>query len=166
MSRGPGRVERAVEQIFKEQPSCAFTTEELAEIVYPGINRVEKKHRVAVLRAAYKVAYRLGWFAFRCERPGGHTVYCNPCDVRSYALGRLRSDFVHNDRSLERLQKMAEGRSDREEDQHETERVSPGGAWWNHVQIERHRRDGTTDSDQYSALMEEQRSIRKRLARM
>jgi hypothetical protein len=83
MSRGPGRVERAIEQTFTDNPSAAFTVEELAAAAYPGLNRVEKKHRVAVLRAADKVAGRLGWHKYVCERPGGHIVYCNPVDLRS-----------------------------------------------------------------------------------
>ena len=58
MSRGPGRIERAIAAILDAEPDNAFTTEDLCERVYPGVNRVEKKHRVAVLRAANKLIKR------------------------------------------------------------------------------------------------------------
>jgi hypothetical protein len=52
MSKGPGRVSRAIEAALEAEPDNAFTVEDLCDRVYRGINRVEKKHRVAVLRAA------------------------------------------------------------------------------------------------------------------
>ena len=59
MSRGPGRIERAIEAAFTAEPSRAFPVETLALVAFPGVNRLEKKHRIAVLRAAHKVAERL-----------------------------------------------------------------------------------------------------------
>ena len=56
MSKGPGRVSRAIEAILEAEPDNAFSVEDLCDRVYPGINRVEKKHRVSVLRAANLVA--------------------------------------------------------------------------------------------------------------
>ena len=70
MSHGPGRVERAVERIFTEFPDKTFSTDELATLVYPALTKVEKKHRVAVLRAADKVAARLHWEKRECQRLG------------------------------------------------------------------------------------------------
>jgi len=49
MSRGPGRIERAIEQAFSADPEATHTIDDLA--LAAGLNRVEKKHRVAVLRA-------------------------------------------------------------------------------------------------------------------
>src|SRR6516225_6738775 len=95
MSRGPGRIQRAIEAVFSNSPTETFTVEELAVIVYPGINRVEKKHRVAILRAAYASLDRTGWGAFGSARPGRHTVFFNWLDVRSYATARMRSDFLY-----------------------------------------------------------------------
>ena len=60
MSRGPGRIERAIASAFAAEPDNAFTIGDLCIRVYPEIARgfalPEKKHRVAVLRAAKKVA--------------------------------------------------------------------------------------------------------------
>ena len=50
MSRGPGRIERAIRALFDAHPDAVFVTDELCEHCYPGVS-VEKKHRVAVLRA-------------------------------------------------------------------------------------------------------------------
>ena len=61
MTIGPGRIERAIAATFFAQPSMTFTVEELVVIAYPGLNRIEKKHRVAVRRAANKVAVREWW---------------------------------------------------------------------------------------------------------
>jgi hypothetical protein len=58
MSRGPGRIERAIAAILDGEADNAFTTEDLCERVYSGVNRVEKKHRVAVLRAANRLVKR------------------------------------------------------------------------------------------------------------
>jgi hypothetical protein len=51
MSKGAGRVERAIAGVFEAEPDNAFTVEDLCDRAYPG-ELVEKKHRVAVLRAA------------------------------------------------------------------------------------------------------------------
>jgi hypothetical protein len=54
MSRGPGRIERAIRALFDAHPDLAFVTDELAEHCYPG-QVIGKKHQVAVLRAARNV---------------------------------------------------------------------------------------------------------------
>jgi hypothetical protein len=56
MSRGPGRIQRAIIAAFERCPKRSFTTDELVALAYPGVRRIEKKHRVAVLRAAWHVA--------------------------------------------------------------------------------------------------------------
>src|SRR3954470_13729303 len=60
MSHGPGRVQRNIEDLFQNNPSATFTTEDLVACAYPGRNRVEKSHRVAVLRAAVPVPTECG----------------------------------------------------------------------------------------------------------
>lgn len=57
MSRGPGTVERRLQQLFERHPSGVFTTETLCRRVY-RVSVVEKKHRVAVLRALKNLARR------------------------------------------------------------------------------------------------------------
>jgi hypothetical protein len=55
MSRGPGRIERAIRALFDAHPDQAFTTDELCEHCYPDGRPVERQHRGAVLRAAKNV---------------------------------------------------------------------------------------------------------------
>lgn len=57
MSRGPGRVETLLRHVFLDSPEGIFTTAELCRHVY-GRGRIEKKHRVAVLRALRSLARR------------------------------------------------------------------------------------------------------------
>jgi hypothetical protein len=72
MSKGPGRIERAIEAAFAADPDNAFTTEELCERAYfPAVNLIEKKHRVAVVRAGKRLAERMERFSwFISERLG------------------------------------------------------------------------------------------------
>jgi len=102
MSRGPGKIERAIEAVFAAEPDDAFTTADLCDRVYPGLNRVEKKHQVAVIRAAKKVCGRTGWVCYRTESLGGTLVFCNPFDVMSYAIGRTKADMFTNYRNNDR----------------------------------------------------------------
>ena len=71
LSKGPGKVERRLADIFRDQPRSVFTTQELCVHVY-GIRKPLKKHRVAVLRALKKLAKRsmpmLWWKVSRHER--------------------------------------------------------------------------------------------------
>jgi hypothetical protein len=57
VSRGPGRIEQSLRALFRDQPDGIFTTAELCRDVY-GRRRIEKKHRVAVLRALKSLARR------------------------------------------------------------------------------------------------------------
>ena len=61
MSRGPGHVERAITRAFTDNPTQTYTTDELSAIVYPTVAVLAKRHTVAVLRAAERVAKRMGW---------------------------------------------------------------------------------------------------------
>jgi hypothetical protein len=58
MSKGPGRIERAIAAALDAEPDGAFTTDDLCDRVYRGVNRIEKKHRVAELRAASNLMKR------------------------------------------------------------------------------------------------------------
>lgn len=139
MSRGPGAIERAIETTFKQNPSGTFTVEELARIAYPGLDRVEKKHRVAVSRAANRAAARCQWRCWRSDRPGRHFVYLNPFDLRSYVVGRLHCDEVEGTRAVEEIERRLDDPS------HRRSRwawAQPGGVWWLHAEINKARRDG------------------------
>jgi hypothetical protein len=58
MSRGPGKIERVIEALIRAQPSHAFTITDLCLHAYPGINRVERWHRVSVCRAVRNLEKR------------------------------------------------------------------------------------------------------------
>ncbi len=139
MSRGPGRIERAIEALFVAEPGRTFSTDELVEAVYRGVNRIEKKHRVVVLRAANKVAERMHWAKWQCERlgqgdgwgrspslSGRGAVYVNLLDVRSYALGNLLVDHVHADKSVAEIEAMLDAENAKD--------IAYGGVWWFHVE--------------------------------
>jgi hypothetical protein len=136
MSRGPGRVQRAIESVFRDNPSATFSTEELVAHVYPGINRIEKAHRVAVLRALPAVAERMWWRLSWAESHGHPVIAYNLLDIISYATGRLRASF--GARSEEIPQMLTDIKSN-------VESIAPGGAWWTHVQINHAIRDGRHD---------------------
>jgi hypothetical protein len=64
MSRGPGKIERAIGQAFKAEPERTFGTDDLIAIAFPHIDQVEKKHRVSVLRAARGACRWTGFVPF------------------------------------------------------------------------------------------------------
>lgn len=124
MSRGPGRVQRGIEAAFAAEPDNAFLLSELCERVYRGINRIEKKHRVAVARAA-KLIPRLA--VIKRDTLGRELVFYDPLNDMSCAMARLkadaflRCDYHNNDprkarirANLEWLSKRFPGRFEQE----------------------------------------------------
>jgi len=89
-SRGLGHVQRAIVAYFEAEPDNAFLLSELCERVYHGANRIEKKHRVAVARAA-KAIKTLDHM--KREALGGELVFYDPLNVLSYAMARKKSDL-------------------------------------------------------------------------
>jgi hypothetical protein len=171
VSKGPGRVERAIADVFEAEPDNAFTVEDLCDRVYPG-EPVEKKHRVAVLRAAKNIAKRnteIGARAGECL--GASIVFYNKYHVLSYAMARLKTDrfnryrsndsrdtytgwnAIYGDPGKGMVWRIKHHNSDEEEllarlseggSYHEF--VVPGGAWWRHTQIRIAERDGDTET--------------------
>jgi hypothetical protein len=47
-------LERKIRGVFAAHPDETFVTDELAEHCYPDAGRIDREHRVAVLRAATK----------------------------------------------------------------------------------------------------------------
>jgi hypothetical protein len=86
---GPGRIERAIADAFAANSNGILSVDDLVSVAYQGINRVEKKHRVATIRAADKVAARIGWACRQAEMAGHPLVYYNLYDVRSYTIGTV-----------------------------------------------------------------------------
>ena len=78
MSRGPGRVERAIKAAFDAEPTRVFTTEYLCTYVYAGATKIEKKHRVSLIRAAKRVLQREhDWRMTRTQMPGAPFLFFN-----------------------------------------------------------------------------------------
>lgn len=148
MSRGPGRIEREIEKLMLDKSDDMLTVTDLALAAYRGINQVEKKHRVAVIRAAERVAARNGgWTARRREAPAGELVYYNTLNVRSYTLGKVRADFLSNDVSDDELRLIIDGRTDESQTCHHhlaryRDYMREGQAWWLHVEINKANEEG------------------------
>jgi hypothetical protein len=96
MSRGPGRVERAIEAVFKKHPQQSFTTDELCVRVYRlrQVREIRKTHRVAVLRAARKVCPRLWWEGYPIVAAGSSMLFVNRLDLDAYLDGRTRAAWA------------------------------------------------------------------------
>jgi hypothetical protein len=89
MSRGPGRIERAIRALFDAHPDEAFVTDELCEHCYPEVRPIERKHQVAVLRAAKQVIeHDPDWTAWQIGKQGNAWVFCNRDSVTSRACAR------------------------------------------------------------------------------
>jgi hypothetical protein len=142
MGKGPGHVERTIESILIAEPDNAFTVEDLCDRVYRGVNRIEKKHRVSVIRAAKSVAKKRANFGyFSSDGLGGTLVFCNWDNVNSYAMARCKADFLHRYRSND--QRIGSWNIKTESDLRELlieggrnhHLTVPGGAWWDHVEL-------------------------------
>ena len=150
MSRGPGRIERAIRGLMDTEPHGAWTVEDLCERVYAGVNRVEKKHRVSVQRALRRIVEGdPDWCLFRSEYVGGTLVLVNRANVRSYALGRLKADFLGHYRNpdprLWRTATEADLLALLEPLGRDHHLVRDGGSWDQHVKIHLAQRDGRTE---------------------
>lgn len=101
MSRGPGRVERAIAQAFESHPRRYFVDELVAIVAKNG----SPASRRSVLRAATNVAKRMGW----THRTEGRRNYGWE---ENQAIGRL-TYFTPTDfsKTLLRNYRMANGRS-------------------------------------------------------
>lgn len=156
MSKGPGRVERAIGEAFTSNPDGYFSVTDLATLVYPD-RPCDRAQRVAIIRAADKVAPRIHWVWFRSDNRGGEIIYANGLSLRSYALGSIRawlggkggyrwsyddnrklirSPWMNNaDRIADRLDNPGE---------REAEKAAPGVPWWLHVEYHKAIASGDT----------------------
>jgi hypothetical protein len=137
---GTAHIERAIEAAFLADPDNAFTTDDLCDHAYPGLNRTERKHRAVVVLAAKTVCKRLGanWLSNRGEMRGGAMVFWNCLSVMSYAMFRLKSDFIEGYRRSVRSWRCTCTEEDLRKElapggiYHKY--IVEGGAWWQHTQ--------------------------------
>jgi|SRR5271169_2974524 len=119
MSKGPGRIGRAIAAMFDAEPENAFTVEELCERAYPGVS-VEKKHRVTVIRAANNLALRRPEVVWLRGKGLGRTlVLCRRDNLASYALGYSKVDQSEGGRYRSKDPRYAWWRRTREKDEAE-----------------------------------------------
>jgi hypothetical protein len=94
MSKGSGRIQRAIVAAFAADPDNAFTAGELCARAYPGV-QVDKKHRVVVYQATAALQRRwpdLGWF--HSQTLGRQKVFFDASSVLSFAMARLKGDGI------------------------------------------------------------------------
>ena len=158
MSKGYGTIQRAIIAAFEAEPDNGLLLSELCERVYRGINCIEKKHRVAVARAAY----RIPWLAhMKRGTLGCEVVFYNPASVLAYGMARLKSDrFSRYERHSDPRFEWKQPRSEADlramlvplGDHHK--HVVEGGAWWRFAKTEYAKRSG--DNETYQRLKDEQ----------
>src|SRR3954447_19900967 len=83
------KLERLIREHFSAHPDEAFTTDELCAVCYPGTGQIERKHRVAVLRAIDKaLAAEPDWRGRRVNLSRGNgLVFYSAASVPSTAKG-------------------------------------------------------------------------------
>ena len=149
MTTGRHTVERAIEAALDADPDNAFSTQDLCDHAYPGVNHADKKYRLAVLRALKSILARRPdlevWLGEGLSRP---KVVFHRYNVISYATARLKVDFLNAYRSNDLrkpgrwIKDEAELRASLREGGKNYEYVIEGGAWWNHTQEAIAERDG------------------------
>ena len=80
------RIERTIREHLRAHPDEAFTTAELCVVCYPDVLPIERKHRVAVVRASGKVrAIEPDWHCICASYRGNTLVFFNAASVSSTA---------------------------------------------------------------------------------
>jgi len=140
MSRGPGRIQQAIKGLFEAEPDNAFTTTELCERVY-GVKETDKRHRIAVIRAAKKTT---GLDYLVSENLGNQLVFYDPLNVMSYGMAQLKTDPFVNYRNADprcpphwKNDSEADLRAELDNDERYRKSISEGGSWWLHTEIAR-----------------------------
>jgi hypothetical protein len=135
MSRGLGRVERAIKALFDCDPAAQFTLPELTRAVYGPECPQEKRHEVALLRAVRSLIRKDVtldfWRTFYVW--GTPVIMYNFTNVMSYAKARFRDMDLYRYSDAELVAKLAPGG-----DHHQY--VIEGGVWLRHTEnaIKRH----------------------------
>jgi hypothetical protein len=162
MSKGPGRIQRAIKGLFEAEPDNAFTTTELCERVY-GTKNTDKKRRIAVIRAAKKI---LGLDYLVGENLGKQLVFYDPLKVMSYAMARLKADSLENYCNADPrcpphwINTEADLRAKLGNDERYRKLISEGGSWWLDTEIARAKERGDQKrAAQLQALADENSKV-------
>jgi hypothetical protein len=149
MSKGPGRIERALADIFDRERDNAFTLEDLAERVWPGLTQLSKKHRVSLARAARNLGRRRPEIqGFHGENLGNALVFFRHDELLSYAMARLKADRFRGYRNKDRraldwrTTKNDNTLRRRLDDELYRKLIGPSGAWRRDVDMFLAERDG------------------------
>jgi aminoglycoside phosphotransferase len=140
MSRGPGKIERAIEAAIDAEPDNAFTVEDLCVHVYRlrRITAPSKAQRVAVLRAVKSVAKRRdNLWTFAGETVGAPSVYYHADRLLSYAMGRLKADNINHYESRDARLRWTSTEADLRKllaDDYHRKLIAEGGAWWKYTE--------------------------------
>lgn len=135
MSRGPGSLERAILDALSAQDGNALSVEDLCERCFPGLNRVEKKHRVSVIRSMGTVAKRNPrLMILRSRVRGGALIICWRDNLDSYAMARMKAEADNFYRAADTtLSSEEQERSYRSAlsapGNYWSKMVAPGGPW-------------------------------------
>jgi hypothetical protein len=89
----------------------AWTTAKLCRAAYPGLNRVDKKHRNAVSRALRTMALPGTWTVRRLHRPGVEYCLHDACSDASQILVSYMEDSGRHRRRRESFERWKEDRS-------------------------------------------------------
>ena len=148
LPRGLGKVQQLLIGAFAK-PRTSYTLEDLFYITYPEAESFERKHRVAIKRAATTICERTGWEAMRRYTRGQAYVYFDPCDLISYASARLKCQeyrYQSQDRWIRRFNPVLdeEINSKLEKGGSYYDYICEGGAWWRHTKMAQAKRDGDT----------------------
>jgi hypothetical protein len=110
MSKGPGRIARAIANLLADEPEGAWTTEELCQRIYHEVSiersrldpetAVQKKHRVAVIRAANNIIAQRPEVVWDRNWHHGRTLILYRRDnYASAALAQAKTDDINRNDS-------------------------------------------------------------------
>ena len=98
MSRGAGHVMRAIEAAIELNPSRPLTTDCVCRRAYPTVETIEKKHRVAAVRAMRSFVRRREGMAIQIGRqlnlPGPGFLILFDENNRDIAVAHLRERAI------------------------------------------------------------------------
>lgn len=86
MSKGPGKIAWLILSLIESDPDGAWLLSDICKRAYPGINRVDKKHRVAVARTLRTMKLPGTWRALTVKN---EYCLCDICNLNSMFAARL-----------------------------------------------------------------------------